>query len=154
MLLMLLSNVNIITCITTFYINSNKYFVNLLSDLRITSLLSPTIRIMITLRSCKHYLSCIFLILTSTNTIFGNFYISKMENRKTCSTQDTSDTLILCRHWVSCNLTEFGYSVQNSVQDCFQSQMLRANIGSSGTQTSVQQGHILGVPMADLPQAQ
>ena len=78
MLLMLLSNVNIITCITTFYINSNKYFVNLLSDLRITSLLSPTIRIMITLWSCKHYLSCIFLILISTNSIFGNFYISKM----------------------------------------------------------------------------
>lgn len=51
MLLMLLSNVNLITYITMFYINSNKYFVNLLSDLRVTSLLSPTFRIMITLQS-------------------------------------------------------------------------------------------------------
>ena len=51
LLLSLASNVNITVRITTFYINSNKYFVNLLSDLRITSLLSPTFRIMITFQS-------------------------------------------------------------------------------------------------------
>lgn len=45
------SNVNIIACITMFYINSNKYIVNLLYDIIITSLLFPTFRIMITFQS-------------------------------------------------------------------------------------------------------